>query len=73
MFVWFMTQKIKATFCNVSLGTEVVRIFDSKNEAFMYMNSLLIKEMRKMVTDEVFIRYESYCDSGDVCENPLSF
>ena len=63
-----MTQKIKATLCNVSLGTEVLRIFDSKNEALMYMNSLLIKEMRKYNTDEIFIRYESYADIGDVCE-----
>ena len=68
-----MTQKIKATLCNVSLGTEVLRIFDSKNEALMYMNSLLIKEMRKMTTDEIFIRYESYVDLGDVCENALPF
>lgn len=68
-----MTQKIKATLCNVSLGTEVLRIFDSKNEALMYMNSLLIKEMRKYNTDEIFIRYESYLDVGDSCENPLPF
>ena len=68
-----MTQKIKATFCNVSLGSEIVRIFDSKNEALMYINSLLIKEMRKLTTDEVFIRYESYVDIGDKCENALPF
>lgn len=68
-----MTQKIKATFCNVSLGTEIVRIFDSKNEALMYINSLLIKEIRKLTTDEVFIRYESYVDIGDKCENSLLF
>ena len=68
-----MTQKIKATLCNVSLGTEVCRIFDSKNEALMYMNSLLIKEMRKYCTDEIFLRYESYADIGDVCENALPF
>ena len=68
-----MTQKIKATFCNVSLGTEVLRIFDSKNEALMYMNSLLIKEMRKYTTNEIFIRYESYVDIGDSCENVLPF
>lgn len=68
-----MTQKIQATLCNVSLGTEVFRIFDSKNEALMYMNSLLIKEMRKYNTDEIYIRYESYVDRGDSSENPLPF
>ena len=68
-----MTQKMKVTLCNVSLGTEICRIFDSRNEAFMKMNLLLIKEMRKYHTDEIFIRFESYSDIGEVCENPLPF
>ena len=68
-----MTQKLKVTLCNISLGTEICRIFDSKNEALIKMNTLLIKEMKKYNTDEIFLRYESYADIGDVCENPLPF
>lgn len=68
-----MTQKMKVTLCNVTLGTEVVRIYDSRNEAMMRTNTLLIKEMNKYNTDELFVRYESYCDNGDWSENPLPF
>lgn len=68
-----MTQKMKVILCNVSLGTEVMRIYDSRNEAMMRTNTLLLKEMRKYNTNEVFVRYESYSDNGDWCENPLPF
>ena len=59
-----MTQTIQVTFSNVSLGYECIRVYDSKNEAMIKTNELILKHMRKYNTDEIFVRYESY--TGDI-------
>lgn len=57
-----MTQTIKVTFSNVSIGYECIRVYDSKNDALIKTNRLLLQHMRKYNTDEIYVRYESYTD-----------
>lgn len=68
-----MTQTIKVTFGNISLGYECIRVYDSKNEAMIKTNQLILQHMRKYNTDEIYVRFESYVDAGVFCENPLPF
>ena len=57
-----MTQTIKVTFSNVSIGHEFIRVYDSKNEALIKTNQLILQHMRKYNTEEIYVRYESYTD-----------
>ena len=57
-----MKQCIKVTFSNVSIGYECIRVYDSRNEAMIKTNELILSHMRKYNTDEIFVRYESHTD-----------
>ena len=54
-----MTAPIEVTVQNLSTGVEVVRTYDSKNEALMKTNTLVVQMMSKFNVDELFIRYRS--------------
>lgn len=64
-----MTQNIKVTFGNLSLGYEVQRVYDSKNKALTETNRLIIQHMNKYSTHEIFVRFESY-NSDVVRDDP---
>lgn len=55
-----MIQRVKVTFGNVSSGVDKVRICESKNEAFMWLNHELVRAARLNSCHEIFIRVESY-------------
>lgn len=61
-----MIQTVQVTFSNVSIGYECIRVYDSKNEALIKTNQLILQHMRKYNTDEIFVRYESY--TGDTVD-----
>ena len=54
-----MTAPIEVTVQNLSTGVEVVRTYDSKNDALMKTNTLVVQMMSKYNVDELFIRYRS--------------
>lgn len=54
-----MTAPIEVTVQNLSTGVEVVRIYDSKNEALMKTNTFVVQMMSKYNVDELFIRYRA--------------
>ena len=54
-----MTAPIEVTVQNLSTGVEVVRTYDSKNEALMKTNTLVVQMMSKYNVDEIFIRFRS--------------
>lgn len=54
-----MTAPIEVIVQNLSTGVEVVRTYDSKNEALMKTNSLIVQMMRKYNVEELFIRYRA--------------
>lgn len=57
-----MIVPIEVTVQNLSTGVEVVRTYDSKNEALMKTNTLVVQMMSKYNVDEIFIRYRSVRD-----------
>lgn len=57
-----MTQKVKVTFGNVSHGTTEVRVFESRNNAFMWLNHKLVRVSRSNSVNELYFRIESYSD-----------
>lgn len=57
-----MTQKCKVTFGNLSSGHDMQRVFESKNEAFIWLNHQLVRTARLQSCDELFFRVESYFD-----------
>ena len=57
-----MTQKCKITFGNISKGEDMVRIFDSKNQALIWLNHQLVRTMRLQHCNELFVRLESYSE-----------
>ena len=54
-----MTAPIEVTVQNLSTGVEVVRTYDSKNEALMKTNTLVVQMMSKYNVDEIFIRFRA--------------
>ena len=58
-----MTAPIEVTVQNLSTGVEVVRTYDSKNEALMKTNTLVVQMMSKHNVEELFIRYRAVSDS----------
>lgn len=54
-----MTAPIEVTVQNLSTGVEVVRTYDSKSEALMKTNTLIVQMMSKYNVDELFIRYRA--------------
>lgn len=54
-----MIAPIEVTLQNLSTGVEVVRTYDSKNEALMKTNTLVVQMMSKYNVEELFIRYRS--------------
>ena len=54
-----MTAPIEVTVQNLSTGVEVVRTYDSKNEALMKTNTLVVQMMSKYNVEELFIRYRA--------------
>lgn len=59
-----MIQRVKVTFGNVSSGVDKVRICESKNEAFMWINHEMVRAACLNSCHEIFVRIESY--SSDV-------
>ena len=57
-----MTQKCKITFGNISKGEDMVRIFDSKNQALVWLNHQLVRTMRLQHCHELFVRLESFSE-----------
>lgn len=58
-----MTQKVKITFGNISNGIREERVFDSRNQAFIWLNHKLVRDSRCSSVDELYFRIESYSDS----------
>lgn len=55
-----MTQHCKVTLGNISLGTSQERVFDSKNQAFVWLNHQLCRLASNQNTHELYFRVESY-------------
>lgn len=68
-----MIQKVKVTFRNVSHGITEQRVFESRNQAFVWINHKLVRDSRCSSVNELYFRVESYSDSSSVNFNVLPF
>ncbi len=55
-----MTQKCVVTFGNVSQKVEEQRFFESKNQAFIWINHKMTRAAANCHNHELFFRLESY-------------
>lgn len=65
-----MDQHCKIVFSNISSGEMLERIFDSKNQAFTWLNHKLVRESSLRSCHELYFRIESAIDKSSVCEDP---
>lgn len=62
-----MTQRCKVTFGNISKDTVLERVFESKNQAFVWLNHQLVRQSAFDSVDELYFRVESY-SNNPVCK-----
>ena len=67
-----MTQKCKVTFGNISKGQDMVRVFESKNQAFVWINHEMVRNARLPSCHELFFRLES-CEDRVIDDFVLPF
>ena len=66
-----MTQKCKVIFGNISKNVVLERVFDSKNQAFIWLNHQMVRCAACNTVHELYFRLESYSsdrplDSSDM-------
>lgn len=55
-----MTQNVKVTFGNISRNEVLERVFESKNQAFIWLNHQLVRQAGFPSVHELYFRVESY-------------
>lgn len=55
-----MTQHCKVTFGNISKDNVQERVFESKNQAFVWLNHQLVRQAGLDSVHELYFRVESY-------------
>lgn len=55
-----MTQHCKVTFGNISKDSVQERVFESKNQAFVWLNHQLVRQAGLESVHELYFRVESY-------------
>ena len=55
-----MTQRCKVVFGNISKDTVEERVFESKNQAFVWLNHQLVRQAGFESVHELYFRVESY-------------
>lgn len=69
-----MISKVKVTLGNISSNVTEERIFDSRNEAMMWINKQMVRLSGLKSVHELYFRMESYSDRPDVVfSNGLPF
>ena len=64
-----MTQKCKIIFGNISRNEVLERVFESKNQAFIWLNHQLVRQAGFSSVHELYFRVESY--NSDIVESNL--
>ena len=62
-----MTQRCKVTFGNISKDIVLERVFESKNQAFVWLNHQLVRQAAFDSVYELYFRVESY-SNNPVCK-----
>lgn len=57
-----MISKVKVTLGNISFGTTQERVFESRNEAMMWINKQMVRLSGLQSVHELYFRMESYSD-----------
>lgn len=73
MCVWSMTQKCKITLGNISHNEIYDRVFESRNNALIWLNHQLVKLARSPTIHELYFRIESYNSDNVNRDNLLPF
>ena len=55
-----MTQRCKVVFGNISKDSVQERVFESKNQAFVWLNHQLVRQAGLSSVHELYFRVESY-------------
>lgn len=59
-----MISKVKVTLGNISSDTTQERVFDSRNEALMWINKQMVHLSGLKSVHELYFRLESYSDDS---------
>lgn len=68
-----MTQHCKVTFGNISKNNVLERVFDSKNQALIWINHEMVRQSSFDSVHELYFRLESYNNDSPQDFNMLPF
>lgn len=60
-----MTQRCKVVFGNISKDSVQERVFESKNQAFVWLNHQLVRQAGLSSVHELYFRVESYNNESE--------